>query len=178
MLTQALERNEAALLVEQLFEYHSDAIFTYLLRLTRDREAAEELTQEAFLRAFAARDRLEGVTNQRAWLYRIATNLAFNHLRRRRRFVWLPWGDVDDAHRPAPDVAEQSGQADAIERALAALPLDARAVLLLCCYHDLKMTEAAGALGISEGALKMRLRRARELFRRVYQPEEKNGGPS
>lgn len=176
MLTQTLERDEAALLVEQLFDYHSDAIFTYLLRLTRSREVAEELAQETFLRAFEARARLEGVANQRAWLYRIATNLAFNHFRRQRRFAWLPWGEADDAHIAAEDVAERAGQADAIERALDALSLDYRAALLLCCYHDLKMTEAASALAISEGALKMRLRRAREAFRRAYQPDEQGGG--
>jgi RNA polymerase sigma-70 factor (ECF subfamily) len=181
MITQALEGDEAALLVAQLFDHYSDAIFAYLYRLVGNRDVAEELAQESFLRAYRARQRLMQAANQRAWLYRVATNAAFDHLRRGRKFAWLPWSRADDLHAPQPDVAEAANQRDALEKAFQALPVDYRAPLLLHSYDGLSVAEVADALGISEGAVKMRLRRARELFRRAYSPEayqreKQNGG--
>jgi RNA polymerase sigma-70 factor (ECF subfamily) len=78
-------------------------------------------------------------------------------------------------------VAEAANQRDALEHAFQALPVDYRAPLLLHCYDGLSVAEVADALGISEGAVKMRLRRAREMFRRAYSPEayqreRQNGG--
>lgn len=176
MITQTLEGDDGALLVAQLFDHYSDAIFAYLYRLLGSREAAEELAQETFLRAFNARQRLAQAVNQRAWLYRVATNAAFDALRRQRRFAWLPWNALDDLHATHQDVAEAANQRDAVEKALLALPVGYRAPLLLHSYDGLSVLEVADALGISEGAVKMRLRRAREMFKRAYNPDEKSNG--
>lgn len=178
MITHALEGDGAALLVGQLFDHYSDAIFAYLYRLVDSRETAEELTQETFLRAFKGRARLDSIANPRAWLYRIATNAACDALRRGKRYAWLPWSQADDLHAPHPDVAQVVRERDSVERALAALPLVYRAPLLLYVYDGLSVLEVAGALGLREGAAKMRLRRAREMFRKAYGPREDgvNGG--
>ena len=74
-------------LVVDLFEQYHSAVFAYLYRVVDDREWAHDLTQETFLRLFRARGRLSQVKNRRAWMYRIATNLALNALKRRRRFA-------------------------------------------------------------------------------------------
>ncbi len=178
MITQALEGDRATLLVSQLFDNYADAIFAYLYRLVNNRETAEELTQETFLRAFNARRQLDAIENRRAWVYRVATNVAFDTLRRGRRFVWLPWSQADELHAPHPDVADATRERDSVERTLAALPLDYRAPLLLYVVYGLSVLEVAGALGIREGAAKMRIRRAREMFRKAYGPHEDgvNGG--
>ncbi len=178
MITQAMEGDGTALLVSQLFDHYSDAIFAYLYRLVDDRETAEELVQETFLRAFKARSQLDAIENRRAWLYRVATNVAFDALRRGRRFTWLPWSQADELHALRPDVADAARERDSVERALAALPLDHRAALLLYVYYGLSVLEVAGALGIREGAAKMRIRRAREMFRNAYGPrgDEAGGG--
>ncbi len=180
MITQTLEGDDATLLVAQLFDHYSDAIFAYLYRLLDSRETAEELVQETFLRAFGARQKLAQVANPRAWLYRVATNVAFDALRRGRRFAWLPWSLADELHVPQGDQAESVRERDAVARALAALPPAYRAALLLYVYDGLSMLEVADALGIREGAAKMRLRRAREMFRKAYGPrtEGANGGQS
>ena len=176
MITQTLEGDDGALLVAQLFDHYSDAIFAYLYRLLNSREAAEELAQETFLRAFKARHGLAQAVNQRAWLYRVATNVAFDSMRRQRRFAWLPWSRVDELHVPHPDVAESANQRDAVERALLALPLPYRAPLLLHSYDALTVREVAETLEISESAVKMRLRRARQMFRKAYDSKENHGG--
>ena len=78
-------------LAHALFERHHAEVYAYLCRMLGDAAWAEDLAQETFLRAFAARTSLARVQNPRAWLYRVATNLALNALKRHRRFAWLPW---------------------------------------------------------------------------------------
>jgi RNA polymerase sigma-70 factor (ECF subfamily) len=157
---------EARCPVERLFERHHGEIFGYLNRMVGDRELAQDLAQEVFLRAHLARRQLPQVLDQRAWLYRIATNLALNAIKRRDRFAWLPWLSVD---RPAADTAQQAGERSVIEAALAALQPAYRAPLLLHCHHGLSTAEVAHALGIQEGAARTRVYRAREMFREAYE---------
>jgi RNA polymerase sigma-70 factor (ECF subfamily) len=162
-------------LVAGMFEQYHTAIFAYLYRLVSDREWAHDLTQETFLRLFRTRHRLPQVENRRAWVYRIATNLAFNALKRRQRFTWLPWRNADAAHLTGPDPSEQADRRVVVEQALAELPPQYRAPLLLHSHYGFSVCETAKALGISEGAVKTRLYRAREMFRQVYEREDEGG---
>jgi RNA polymerase sigma-70 factor (ECF subfamily) len=163
--------DDAEQLATHLFERHNAEILAYLRRMVDDRESALDLAQETFLAAHKARGQIASLQNPRAWLYRIATNLALNAIKRKRRFAWLPWGAQDD--RPAAvNVAEQVGRQAQIEAALAALPPDYRAPLLLYAHHGLRIAEIAHALNITEGAARMRLQRAREQFRQVYRRED------
>jgi len=160
---------EPASLVADLFEQYQTPVFAYLVRLVGDREWARDLSQETFLRLFRARHRLVQVENRRAWVYRIATNLAFNALKRQRRFAWLPWRGPEAGHLSEPDPAEGSDRLMAVEQALAALPPHYRAPLLLHSHDGFSVREVAEALNISQGAVKTRLYRAREMFRQVYE---------
>lgn len=166
----AVVRTDAIELATHLFELYHGEIFAYLQRMVADREWAQDLAQETFLQAYRARDRIANLENPRAWLYRIATNLALNALKRKRRFAWLPWHWQD---RPASiNVAEEVGRQTLLELALAALPPHYRAPLLLYARYGFKLAEVAEALHLSEGAARMRLQRAREMFRQVYRKEE------
>jgi RNA polymerase sigma-70 factor, ECF subfamily len=159
--------------VAELFEQHRAAVYAYLARVARNPELAEELTQETFLKVYAARDRLSDIDNPRAWIFRIATNACLTTLKRSRRFRWTPWesgtGQEGHANRGAPDrVIER----DAVERALAALSDDYRVPLLLFSHHGFRVAEIAAILGISEGAVKTRVYRAKEMFLRAYRRGE------
>lgn len=161
--------------VAVLFEQYHQAIFAYLYRLVNDAEWARDLTQETFLQVHRTRDRLEAVDNERAWVYRIASNLAFNALKRRRRFAWLPWRDGDAQRAPqlvGDDPARRVAQQRRVAEALAALTPTYRAPLLLYSRYDFSVREVASALEISEGAVKTRLYRAREMFRQAYEQDE------
>jgi RNA polymerase sigma-70 factor (ECF subfamily) len=166
MITSVTAGNEANSTLTHLFERYNAEIFAYLCHMLRDREAAEDLAQETFLQATRTGDNLRQVNNQRAWLYRIATNLALNALKRRRRFAWLPWVETRDSES---DTAEQVGKQAALEQALAALSPEHRAPLLLYAHYGFSVAEVAEALSISESAVKMRLCRAREMFRQAYE---------
>lgn len=158
-----------ATLVAELFEQHRSAILAYVCRLTADRSLAEELTQETFLRVFEARERLSQVANPRAWVFRIATNTTFSALRRRKRYVWLPWETVEKAPARDQDIAERVGLEDAVEMALASLSPQYRAPLLLFSHYGFSVAETAAILGISEGAVKTRVYRGKEMFQQAYQ---------
>ncbi len=155
--------------VAVLFERYRGPIYAYLYRLVGDPQWAEDLAQETFLRALAARRQLPQIENPRAWLYRIATNLAFTALKRRRRFAWLPWLATDDRRTEGP---ADDGERSAVEQALAALPPEYRAPLLLYAHYGLSVAKVGRALSLSQPAVKMRLCRAREMFRQVYERGE------
>ena len=158
-------------MVADLFERYHAAIFAYLYRLLGDRESANDLTQETFVKVYETRNRLPGVDNRRAWVYRIATNLAINANKRGLRFRWLSWQQGDALEANPLDSARHSETRLAVEQALAALPADYRAPLLLYSHDGWSVEEVAAALGISKGAVKTRLYRAREMFRRAYAAE-------
>ena len=168
-MAEATARDAATDLAPALFERHHREVYAYLCRMVHDPQWAEDLAQETFLRALKARRRLAQVENHRAWLYRIATNLALNALKRRRRFPWLPWRTVDDQRASKPDLAEALSQRTAVELALATLPPELRAPLLLYAHYGLSVAEVAQALNLTQGAVKTRLYRARIQFRQAYE---------
>ncbi|MEO8082452.1 MAG: RNA polymerase sigma factor [Ardenticatenales bacterium] len=144
-----------------------EAIARYLYGMTGDHAAAEDLAQEVFLRAWTHLDTLREPASARSWLFAIAANTARRHLRRAHRFGWLPLEALPlAAPRLTVDGSDDlPDEAIALERALGHLRADDRAVLLLVGAHDLTMTEAAGALGISAAAAKKRWQRACARFR-------------
>jgi RNA polymerase sigma-70 factor (ECF subfamily) len=171
MATQAEVIEGTNQLIAELFKNYHQPIFAYLYRLVNDWELAHDLTQETFLQLLRTADQLPSIENPRAWIYRIATNLAFNTLKRRQRFAWLPWRQLDEQHMLTEDPARQIHQWDEVAQALATLPAKYRAPLLLYSYDGLNVREVATALNLSEGAVKTRLHRAREMFRQAYGKE-------
>lgn len=173
MVVDAVADDAAMEGVIALFEAHHAEIYAYLYHMVGNQQWAQDLVQEAFVNVLKARRSLADVCNPRAWLYRIATNCALNALKRRRRFAWLPWQAVDREARGQSDMAENALRANMVQAALAALSPDLRAPLLLYAHYGLSVAEVAQALHMSEGAVKMRLLRARNQFRQVY---EEGGG--
>lgn len=92
----AMEQDAASgVAIEQLYgEYHGP-ILRHLERMVRDRETAEDLCHEAFIKALRHWDDLDNAAGARGWLYRIATNTAYDYLRRQRRIAMTP---LDDTH--------------------------------------------------------------------------------
>lgn len=138
----------------------------YVYRLVGERETAADLTQETFLRAYRSLASTRDPATFRAWLFRIATNLARDHLRRRKRIRWLPLDPVRPpvAKPPTHAVAE----ADLVRRVLARLAPDDRAVLLLCGLEGLSYGGAGAALGITANTARMRYARAKARFAARY----------
>jgi len=155
---------------EALFHAYQQPITTYLSHVTGNTEQAEDLAQDTFLRAYRALLRGEHVEHPKAWLYRIATNVANDRWRRARLLRWLPL--LDNVYEPglrAPNQAEDVAERLAVQSALARLQPGYRIPLVLHLCEGLSIAEIGEVLGISQGAVKMRLSRAREQFRQAFQ---------
>ena len=156
---------------------HQDAVSSLTLRMLGDREAAADVTQEAFINAWRRLDSFRG-GSFRSWLFTIAANRARDELRRagRRPHTSLDAArddpdrpDLDPPDRgPTPErAAEQAELRAALEAALRWLPPDWREVVLLSDVHGMDYAEIAAATGIALGTVKSRLSRARARLREV-----------
>jgi len=148
------------------------SVFGTALRLTRSREEAEDLAQEAIVRAYEAFDRFDG-TNFKAWMLRIVTNLFINKYRQRQRGPILNSLDEENALEPVGNEAEVPDRilfdhalGAEIEEALAKVPEDFRMAVILSDLEGLSYQEIADATDVPIGTVRSRLARGRAMLRR------------
>ena len=144
-------------------------LFTFACWLTQDRAAAEDLVQETFMKALKGFSSFRQGTNFRAWIYRILRN-TFLTSRTGLQATLSLHADDDAALEPAtaetPETVLLARLAsDAIETALAELPVHLREVILLCDLEEMSYQEIAQAVGIPMGTVMSRLSRARRAMR-------------
>ena len=155
-----------------LVEQHSLGVFRLLHGMVGDRATAEDLTQDTFLRAYEHWHQLRSPDGARGWVFTIAANLARQHLRRQRRWIWLPidrWEQSDDHAAHASEAAD-----DAVRPILGQLKEEDRAVLVMVGLLDLTAAETAAVLGIRTAAVQKRWQRACERFRGIAAMEDSN----
>jgi RNA polymerase sigma-70 factor (ECF subfamily) len=157
---------------ETFFQAHERAIFGYLWRMTGDEQASYDLAQETFVRAWQRFERVRRYEQPRAWLFRVATNLARNH-RRHRSVRDAATVRLVSSGLAAGDMTSCVAESEAVRAALDELPVKQRAALVLRVVYGLSLGELAQALGASEAAAKMTLSRARGRFRAHYTQEER-----
>lgn len=157
---------------EDLFHTYTARITTYLARMVENSEEGRDLTQETFIRAWRMLPSLQDPTRFSAWLYRIATNVALDHLRD-RRFLWIPWGSLNkhsEAHMlqvVGPEKAVTEGEL--IKLVLRSLSPKYRACLLLHIEAGFSQREIALLLHIQEKSVSVYIKRGCEQFRQAYQ---------
>ncbi len=155
---------------DSLVERHSREIFNYLWRMLRDPQDAEDCLQETFLRAFGEFARLRVDSNPRAWLYKIATNVALTH--RKKRSAWETRhqaliGDI----LAAQESVEDADLFRAVFAAVEALPPKQRAALLLRNFQGLEYLEIAAALEISADSARANVYQALRKLRKHFMEE-------
>jgi RNA polymerase sigma-70 factor (ECF subfamily) len=153
----------------ELMERHRDAVFRLTRGYAGDADDALDLTQEAFIAAFAALDRYDAARPFRPWLLRIALNKCRDWSRRRavRRFLAfaVPLDEAPVVPDPAAGPEAQTGDARELARVAAAitkLPASLKEALILTAIDGLPQGEAAATLGVSEKAVEVRVYRARK----------------
>src|SRR5260221_6641374 len=163
---------------DRIYDEYKTPIYNYVYHLVGNREQADDLTQDTFLKAFKALPKMDANLKLSAWLYRIATNTAYDALRRRKLIAWMPWQDLD--HEPADvesaDPQETIGTSELVHAALKRMPRHYRAALLLYTQEGFSYAEIASTLNIAESGVKMYLSRARHSFREHYRALEQGGG--
>lgn len=161
----------------QLFEMYSHRMFRLAAGILGNDQEAEDVVQDTFLRFFERLDKFKGRSQVGTWLYRVVHNLSIDRLRRRKPTV--DWDDAATAEsapllmpaifadwsRAPESLLERSEIKAQLGKAIAALPVILRSVFVLRDIEDLSTSETAEILGISAGAVKVRLHRARLFLR-------------
>lgn len=179
----AVDANEADLIrkaqrgnlfaFEEIVKRYQRRVYAVAIRIVRRHDVADDVAQEAFIRAYQALLSFDPLRPFGPWICRIAANLAVNHVRSPiAREQELPEGHAetpaaDDS--PLTSLLEQEGRV-VLERALAGLPTEQRAVFVLRVTEELSYREIADTLGISIGTVMSRLSRAREKLRASLRP--------
>ena len=169
---------EVALLGE-LFERHHQRLFAFFLRLVRSRTAAEDLVQEVFVRMLKYRHTFRVESEFVPWMFTLARNAATDRYRSRPRELPVE----EDAPEPAADLPhpianlERVEQEQRLKRALDQLKPEKREILLLARFSELKYEQIAGILGITEGAVKVRVHRALKELKEIFLVDGPQGGP-
>lgn len=155
-------------------------VYNLAYRILGDASAAEEAAQEAFLRAYQHLRSYQPGRKFANWLLSITSHYCIDQLRKRRLTTLSLEGTLPPetfrSGRPTPEqVVDQQEQEMLVQRMLAQLSPDYRVVVALRYWYELSYREIAEAVGISEGAVKSRLFRARAMLAQMWQEREAEG---
>jgi RNA polymerase sigma-70 factor (ECF subfamily) len=155
---------------EEIVRRHQRRVYGVALRIVRSHAVADDVVQEAFLKAWRSLDRFELGRPFGPWICRIAANQAVNHVRSpRSREDPLPEGHAEarsPGQSPLDAVLDREAH-DVLDRALDTLPAEQRAVFVLRAVEEMSYAEIAETLGLSPGTVMSRLFRAREKLARA-----------
>jgi RNA polymerase sigma-70 factor (ECF subfamily) len=147
---------------DELMRAHEDRVFGICIRMLQDRDGALDATQDVFLTVFRKADRYRAEAAFSTWLYRVAVNTCYDHLRRQKRKRFEPLPDhVDPADEASSSDLSAVELRPDIERALAMLSPEFRAAVVLVDLEGMSLDEAADTLEVPPGTIKSRLFRAR-----------------
>jgi len=164
---------------ETLLKTHRKKVYNIALRMTKNPEDAQELSQDALIRAFTAIKKFRGDSSFSTWLYRITMNVCTDFLRKKNKtiVISLEQGAVGNENDtsvqlpedgPGPDIiSEKSQLKELVRKAMDSLSAEHRQVLVLRDLMDLTYKDIARTLGINEGTIKSRINRARDALKQV-----------
>lgn len=158
---------------EELVRAHEKTVYNLALRMTGNPQDAEDMAQEAFLKAYRSLPEFRGESKFSVWLYRIVSNVCLDHLRKQSRrpssSLTMEDDDGEEQQFDVPDesaspekLLEQKLTREAVQRGLNQLPDEQRQILLLRELRGLSYEEIGEALGLEAGTVKSRIFRARK----------------
>lgn len=156
------------------YEESRDAVYGYLVYMTKNTILAEDLSQEVFLRMFLHLDKFREEASVRTWALRIARNVFLSYARRKQPLLleeqeYEPTQDVD-SNVPEEEMLKKE-QAARVRKCLMCLAEQERTVLLLRDFEELSYEEIGRIMGLTVEVVKSRIYRARQKFRKVYEDE-------
>lgn len=154
------------------YEQSRDAVYGYLVYMTKDTALAEDLSQEVFLRMFLHLDKFREDASVRTWALRIARNVFLSYAKKKRPLLleeqeWEPEPDID-RNEPEEEFLKKE-QAQRVRQCLMCLGEQERTVLLLRDFEELSYEEVARVMNLTAEVVKSRIYRARQKFRRIYE---------
>jgi len=166
LIPKVLDGDEEAF--AEIVKIYLKAIYNFIYRLAGDRDAAEDLTQETFVKAWKNLERFDQSKNFRTWLFTIAKNTAFDWLKKKKEIPFSTFADeegeswlenVADENILPDEILERSDLAEEMEKILEKIPVRYRAILLLHYKEDFSLHEIAEILGEPYNTIKSRHQR-------------------
>ncbi|HSO26431.1 MAG TPA: sigma-70 family RNA polymerase sigma factor [Anaerolineales bacterium] len=153
-----------------LYDRYRQLVYRTALAIVGDTEAASDLLQDVFLRLHRFADRIDPQRPIEPWLYRMTANLSYTWVKRRNRWI-RPLEDLAEwiagAHRNFPyEQAERNDEWEQVQKAVSALPLPQRVVVVLYYLNDLSLQEIAEILDVPVGTVKSRLHYGRQTLKK------------
>jgi RNA polymerase sigma-70 factor (ECF subfamily) len=175
LIEQLRRQEETAFTV--IYERHRAQIYNYLYRLSGSSELADDLTHDTFLSAYESLPKLRPDSNIAPWLYRIASNRFRDFLRRKRVISWLRWPETprSEVSMSCTGGEELLPEREAVQAALSSMKPEYAICLVLRLAEGFSSEETAQILGVTPEAVRMRLSRARQMFKVAYAAREGDG---
>ncbi|MDQ0197456.1 RNA polymerase sigma factor SigX [Neobacillus ginsengisoli] len=158
---------------DELYQkYHHD-VFQFLFYMVRNKEHAEDLVQEVYIRVFKSYDRFEGKSSEKTWLFSIAKNVAIDYFRKQkgwkeRLFEKFDWSvnQVRDEFPIPEEITVQKEEIKWVYNCLEFCTMDQRAVVILRFIQDLSIAETSQALGWTESKVKTTQHRSLKVLKK------------
>ncbi len=160
-----------------LFERYKKPLFGFFYNLNRNQELSEDLVQNTFLRILKYRHLFRGEGDFRTWMFHIARNVSHDHYRKdklKAKDKVVDWEHQLIHHENKSNELEQQDEHTLLAVAMERLSEDKREILLLSKYQEKKYKEIGEVLGCSEGAVKVKVFRALQDLKAIYQQLEKH----
>jgi RNA polymerase sigma-70 factor (ECF subfamily) len=155
-----------------LVDRYKIKLFNLLYRMIQNREEAEDILQETFLRVFRERESYDPTFAFSTWIYTIALNLCRNELKRKKRFKFFGIDLIKNDKRFAVETGiKMDCISSTLEKAISSLPVRYRTVFLLREINQLSYEEMSESLGVPLGTVKSRVNRARLMLRDKLKPK-------
>jgi len=157
--------------LEQLYVDHSDTVYRFVYLLVRQKETAEDLTQDTFYKAYKNLHHFNNQSSVLTWLLKIARNVTYDHFRRKKIIQFFKWGNENDidTQNPSPEsTAEKNEELSQLYAALSRLKKDYRDVLILRKVNECSIKETAFILGWTEAKVKTKMSRGFEALRKEF----------
>jgi len=153
--------------VDDLVDEYKAPLFAFIIRLVNNRELAEDLFQETWIKVIRSVRRFRGDSKLSTWLFQVALNHCRDEMRK-KRYIHVPLEEVEELAGDSTPDPERLHLAKEVRKIVAELPDKMREVVVLKYYHDLMDEEIASATGIPAGTVKSRLHRASEIIRKKW----------
>ncbi|NQV14065.1 RNA polymerase sigma factor [bacterium] len=142
---------------DQFVREYSPGLYSFILRLVSNTEDGQDILQDTFVRVWEKSQQFSGKSSVKTWVYRIAINLCYSHLKRRQRWSSMFLEDMRaliSGSDPAKDV-EQNFQSELLQKSLVTLTPRQRSVVIARIYQDLPFAQISEAVGCSVNAAKV-----------------------
>jgi RNA polymerase sigma factor (sigma-70 family) len=155
-----------------LFERYHRALYNFLYQMTGQREGSEDMVQTVFYRMLKYRHTFTGSGEFKTWMYHLSRNVIKDHLKKNRQtsreYDVTEWEERIAAGTAADGPIQKKQELKLLQTAMAKLNQESREILILSRFQDLKYSEIAMIMDISEGAVKVRIHRAMNQLKNMF----------